>query len=113
MVSFFLGPKDRLFVRLQEAWHILGHQENDLTTWDWPADPRDYRHERAREVRVWLEDMMRHGVFARNRDDYRELMECAAVYLGAQVRTNLVPTLYRDNISFLSNALFTCSTILS
>ena len=81
-----LGPKDRLFTRFQEAWRFLGHNENELNLWDWPEDPNNYRHERGTEVRGWLERMMRQGVFDRNRDDYRELMECAAKYLGAQVK---------------------------
>lgn len=101
----FTGPKDKLFVRLQEAWQTVGHDENDLTMWQWPVDPADYRHQQATEVRRWLEAKMQQGVFARNRDDYRELMECAAKYLGAQVRTYAI--LAMINISFSKNAFHT------
>ncbi len=69
-----------------DAWHGLTHDPNDFNKWEWPQDPTDYRHERATEVEAWPHVMMRSGVFAKERDDYREIMECAAHYLGAQVR---------------------------
>ena len=70
-------------MRFKEAWQDLDH--NDLQLWQWPGDPTNFKYQRALEVRLWLEQAMLQGLFAVNRDDYRELLELSAMYLDAQV----------------------------
>jgi len=79
------GPRDPLYVRFQKEWPTLQRNEGDFNLWEWPQDPTSYTYQRASDVRVWLQNAMDGGLFAENRDDYRELMECASIYLGAQV----------------------------
>lgn len=70
-------------MRFKEAWQNL--DKGDLYLWPWPQDAASFKYQTALQVRTWLEDQMQRGLFADHREDYRELMEIASAYLGAQV----------------------------
>ena len=76
------GPDDPLFKRFQEIFENL--QIENRTTWEWPEDSNDWRHQRATSVLSWADKHMQEATWPR--EDYRELLELVVMFLGGVVK---------------------------
>ena len=81
--SIISGPSYKLFARLKEMYPTFAH----LITGDLKIFNYDEQHsfiiEQANLVKEWVEKCLKENVFPR--EDYRELCELIAVFLGVQL----------------------------
>jgi hypothetical protein len=52
-------------------------------TWNWPADPHNWKFQHCDSLLQMFRRWMQNNVFPR--EDYRELLELTVTYLGGQV----------------------------
>ena len=76
------GPDDPLFKRFKEIFENL--EIENRTTWEWPEDSNDWRHQRATAVLSWADKHMQLATWPR--EDYRELLELVVMFLGGVVK---------------------------
>ena len=76
------GPDDALFKKFKDVFPFLTLQDRSL--WTWPANPNDWRHERASAVLMWADGHMQLATWSR--EDYRELLELVVIFLGGIVK---------------------------
>jgi len=79
----FQAPEDALLKRMKNIWQPYRPGIDDLTTFTWPQDQNSPRYILADLTREWAEMTMRNAVF--EREDYMELTELIAAYLGVPV----------------------------
>ena len=63
---------------------IVPKLQEILRLWTWPVNQDDWRLQRAEEVLTWATTHMEIGTFPR--EDYRELIELVAIFLGGVVK---------------------------
>ena len=84
---FTKGKDNTLFKRLHNEWDNLydwmRRNPGQYTTWEWPADPNDWKYIRAELVLSWAREFMISGDFRRG--DHRELIELIVIYLAGIV----------------------------
>ena len=76
------APTDPLFKDFKQVFGFINIEERTL--WAWPVNQDDWRFQRADEVLVWATKHMEVGTFPR--EDYRELIELVAIFLGGEVK---------------------------
>ena len=78
------SPDDVMFKKFQNIYESLPPC-SVYRLYQWPdvlVHPMDFRTTVAVETLRWAEEAMREGSFSKQRDDYRELCELVAIYLG-------------------------------
>ena len=76
------SPTVKLFVRFKQQFDSLDKDEENLVTYEWPAD-NDFLYQQALKVKQWAIDCLQKKTFPR--EDYRELVELILFYLGGHV----------------------------
>ena len=77
------SPSVKLFQRFKEEWETLKPNECELQLFVWPSDKDCFLFKQAEFVKNWTEEHLSNNTFPR--EDYRELCELIAVYLGVTV----------------------------
>lgn len=77
------SPSVKLFQRFKEEWETLSPNECELHLFVWPSDNDSFLFKQAELVKNWTEEHLLKNTFPR--EDYRELCELIAVYLGVTV----------------------------
>lgn len=77
------SPSVKLFARFKEDWESLNVEECEPKRFDWPTDSNSLLYRQAELVKKWAGECLQKDTFPR--EDYRELCELIAVYLGARI----------------------------
>ena len=77
------APEDPLLKRMKNLWEPYQHGVDHITQFSWPQDQNSPRYILAELTMEWAEMSMRNAVW--EREDYMELLELIAAYLGLPV----------------------------
>ena len=84
------GPQRAHYKQVKDAWSSLELDTNKMHLFDWEEFcDQTFLMERARQSLAWVEWHLLQNTFPR--DDYRELTELIAVYLGGDVPGGFKP----------------------
>ena len=77
------APEDLVLKRMKNLWEPYQPDIDHITTLTWPQDQNSPRFRLARKTRDWAQLCMQNAVWVR--EDYMELLELIAAYLGLPI----------------------------
>ena len=82
------APEDLVLKRMKNLWELYQPDIDHITAFTWPQEQNSPRFRLARKTRDWAQLCMQNAVWVR--EDYMELLELIAAYLGLPILRHTV-----------------------
>ena len=105
------APEDLVLKRMKNLWEPYQPDIDHITTFTWPQDQNSPRFRLARKTRDWAQLCMQNAVWVR--EDYMELLELIAAYLGLPILRHGQPAvLFIRCVGAIHHARFMAKAIM-